>query len=365
MPRHRPALGARRSPRHRHRCDRRTAETPAGGRCRGSRPSAAGEIADGRRAHRARARRPTSSRRPPTVPRGASSPSRQEGFGAWADADDLELAVIAIGPLDFAAATSRSSSSPARTPARAARDPASTSSRSSTTARACGSSTWPSSPDATTTIPVVRSRPGGDRERPRLDRPDERPSTSSSRRQRHRDLRARRRRRRRPTRLSEVGASDDPYAPLRPARRPSPRASTSGASIGRRRRRHHRPLRRLVHRRSADPALRGSRLTSHALIVPSTPTSRGTPASWRAKPAAQQPEWPDEAHLERVQKQLAAQPPLVFAGEAGPLADQLAKVARGEAFLLQAGDCAESMDAFSRRGRCATSSRSSCRWRSC
>ena len=71
-----------------------------------------------------------------------------------------------------------------------------------------------------------------------------------------------------------------------------------------------------------------------------------TPTSWRSRPAAQQPEWPDEAHLERVQKQLAAQPPLVFAGECRNLSEQLAKVARGEAFLLQAGDCAESMDAF-------------------
>jgi 3-deoxy-7-phosphoheptulonate synthase len=71
------------------------------------------------------------------------------------------------------------------------------------------------------------------------------------------------------------------------------------------------------------------------------------PSSWRSKPASQQPDWPDEADFERVQKQLAAQPPLVFAGEARQLTQDLATVARGEAFLLQAGDCAESMDAFS------------------
>jgi 3-deoxy-7-phosphoheptulonate synthase len=75
-----------------------------------------------------------------------------------------------------------------------------------------------------------------------------------------------------------------------------------------------------------------------------------SPDSWRSLPAAQQPEWPDDAHLERVQKQLAAQPPLVFPGECRQLSEHLAKVARGEAFLLQAGDCAESMDAFSAEG---------------
>jgi 3-deoxy-7-phosphoheptulonate synthase len=75
-------------------------------------------------------------------------------------------------------------------------------------------------------------------------------------------------------------------------------------------------------------------------------TASWTPASWRSHAAAQQPLWPDEAELERVLKQLATQPPLVFAGECRQLSDHLAKVSRGEAFLLQAGDCAESMDAF-------------------
>ena len=46
-------------------------------------------------------------------------------------------------------------------------------------------------------------------------------------------------------------------------------------------------------------------------------------------------------------KQLATYPPLVFAGEARALTAQLAQVAAGEAFLLQAGDCAESFDSFS------------------
>ena len=66
------------------------------------------------------------------------------------------------------------------------------------------------------------------------------------------------------------------------------------------------------------------------------------PESWRDHVAAQSPQWPDPEHLARVEVQLASQPPLVFAGEARRLTQQLAQAARGEAFLLQAGDCAES-----------------------
>jgi 3-deoxy-7-phosphoheptulonate synthase len=51
--------------------------------------------------------------------------------------------------------------------------------------------------------------------------------------------------------------------------------------------------------------------------------------------------------LDDVVKRLGSMPPLVFAGEARGLASDLGKVANGEAFLLQAGDCAESFDAFS------------------
>ncbi len=73
-------------------------------------------------------------------------------------------------------------------------------------------------------------------------------------------------------------------------------------------------------------------------------TSPWTPQSWRSFPAAQQPEWPDPAALDGVTKTLASLPPLVFAGEARDLLSDLGKVAAGEAFLLQAGDCAESFD---------------------
>ncbi|MBX3285837.1 MAG: 3-deoxy-7-phosphoheptulonate synthase class II [Actinobacteria bacterium] len=76
------------------------------------------------------------------------------------------------------------------------------------------------------------------------------------------------------------------------------------------------------------------------------PSSSWSPRSWREHPAAQQPDWPDEGALDAVLKQMATMPPLVFAGEARQLTDQLGQVARGEAFLLQAGDCAESFDAF-------------------
>ena len=71
------------------------------------------------------------------------------------------------------------------------------------------------------------------------------------------------------------------------------------------------------------------------------------PSSWRAFRADQQPSWPDEVALEHVLKHLAALPPLVFAGEARQLTTSLAEVAAGRAFLLQAGDCAESFDDFS------------------
>ncbi len=70
------------------------------------------------------------------------------------------------------------------------------------------------------------------------------------------------------------------------------------------------------------------------------------PGSWRERTAAQQPTWPDVDDLERVEKELALVPPLVFAGEARDLKTKLAAVSRGEAFLLQAGDCAESFDGF-------------------
>ena len=74
--------------------------------------------------------------------------------------------------------------------------------------------------------------------------------------------------------------------------------------------------------------------------VPAPTVLEGLDA-WRSKPAAQQPPWPDAAELQSVVRELATYPPLVFAGECDDLRLQLAAAARGEAFLLQGGDCAE------------------------
>jgi 3-deoxy-7-phosphoheptulonate synthase len=67
-----------------------------------------------------------------------------------------------------------------------------------------------------------------------------------------------------------------------------------------------------------------------------------TPESWRAKPVLQMPDYPDAKALADVEAQLASFPPLVFAGEARNLKKALGRVATGEAFLFQGGDCAES-----------------------
>ncbi|MEM9591071.1 MAG: 3-deoxy-7-phosphoheptulonate synthase class II [Pseudomonadota bacterium] len=69
---------------------------------------------------------------------------------------------------------------------------------------------------------------------------------------------------------------------------------------------------------------------------------RWSPESWRSKPILQVPEYLDAEALGEVEQQLATFPPLVFAGEARELKAKLARVAQGEAFLLQGGDCAES-----------------------
>lgn len=66
------------------------------------------------------------------------------------------------------------------------------------------------------------------------------------------------------------------------------------------------------------------------------------PDSWRNKPIIQVPEYPDQAALKTVEDRLSSYPPLVFAGEARALKSHLAEVSKGNAFLLQGGDCAES-----------------------
>jgi 3-deoxy-7-phosphoheptulonate synthase len=69
---------------------------------------------------------------------------------------------------------------------------------------------------------------------------------------------------------------------------------------------------------------------------------RWTRDSWRRKPIVQVPEYPDHQALLAVEQQLANYPPLLFAGEARDLKAALGRVALGEGFLLQGGDCAES-----------------------
>lgn len=72
-----------------------------------------------------------------------------------------------------------------------------------------------------------------------------------------------------------------------------------------------------------------------------------TPSSWRAFPIKQQPTYQDQELLKKVEEELRSYPPLIFAGEARKLKEQLARAGRGEAFLLQGGDCAESFSDFS------------------
>lgn len=62
---------------------------------------------------------------------------------------------------------------------------------------------------------------------------------------------------------------------------------------------------------------------------------------WRTLEAQQQPSWPDPDKVVAVGAELSEVPPLVFAGEVDMLRDRLARAARGDAFLLQGGDCAE------------------------
>ncbi|WP_420136391.1 class II 3-deoxy-7-phosphoheptulonate synthase [Sphingomonas sp.] len=71
-----------------------------------------------------------------------------------------------------------------------------------------------------------------------------------------------------------------------------------------------------------------------------------TPESWRDHEARQLPHYPDPQALAAAEAELGRYPPLVFAGEARALTEDLAEVAAGKAFLLQGGDCAESFAEF-------------------
>ena len=62
---------------------------------------------------------------------------------------------------------------------------------------------------------------------------------------------------------------------------------------------------------------------------------------WRTLPIKQQPQWPDASLVQAASAEIASLPPLIFAGEVDVLRERLAAAARGQAFLLQGGDCAE------------------------
>ena len=87
--------------------------------------------------------------------------------------------------------------------------------------------------------------------------------------------------------------------------------------------------------------------TSPEPTGPLAPVSSWTPSTWQERAAVQQPNWPDEAALDRALTALRKVPPLVFAGEARSLTEALGAVSQRRGFVLQAGDCAESFDAFS------------------
>jgi 3-deoxy-7-phosphoheptulonate synthase len=75
--------------------------------------------------------------------------------------------------------------------------------------------------------------------------------------------------------------------------------------------------------------------------VTAPPTTPDDLDAWRSLPIAQQPDWPDDGQVAAATAELAKQPPLVFAGECDQLKERLGAVAKGDAFLLQGGDCAE------------------------
>ena len=71
-----------------------------------------------------------------------------------------------------------------------------------------------------------------------------------------------------------------------------------------------------------------------------------TPDSWQNLTAAQQPGWEKSDGYSKVISEITNYPPLVFAGEVRALKQQLADAARGDGFLIQGGDCAETFDDF-------------------
>jgi 3-deoxy-7-phosphoheptulonate synthase len=103
--------------------------------------------------------------------------------------------------------------------------------------------------------------------------------------------------------------------------------------------------------------LRGSRLVALDMVVSTKPHSgrnvgklSWSPSSWREMPIKQVPTYPDEAKLHQVEEELRKSLPLVYTGECEQLKKLIARASRGEAFVLQGGDCAESFEEFEKYG---------------
>ncbi|GAB4822054.1 hypothetical protein N2152v2_009100 [Parachlorella kessleri] len=104
------------------------------------------------------------------------------------------------------------------------------------------------------------------------------------------------------------------------------------------RRCHRRPV---VTRAVAEPP------TAVPFLSTADHLQQWAPNSWRKLTALQQPAYPNQDEVRKAYGEIASYPPLVFAGECRTLQERLALCARGEAFMLQGGDCAESFTQFS------------------
>src|SRR5690606_37446554 len=153
-----------------------------------------------------------------------------------------------------------------------------------------------------------------------------------------------------PDRATGRGRFHDPPHARRPAARPRPRP----AAVPRPVRAPLPGLRRAARARTAPGRAKGVRPSRDVKSIRGRGEVRMARRAMRYGPvrptdldtgghlaAAQQPDWPDRAERERVARERATMPPLVFAGECDQLKERLAAVTRGEAFVLQGGDCAE------------------------
>ena len=108
------------------------------------------------------------------------------------------------------------------------------------------------------------------------------------------------------------------------------------------------PLGYVVGRVASDDAISVEPRTAKTPRPPRKPASTDwAPGSWRYRPAHQLPDYPDPGALARVERRLAGSTPLVDVAEIIHLRAALARVAAGEGFIMQGGDCAESFAEFS------------------